>query len=221
MSQLKPLLCIFAHPDDEAFGPGGSIAKFVKKRDVYIICVTDGCKGSAENLDSDKDLSEVRKRELLESAKILGVKKVDFLNYTDGILCNNLYHEIAEKLIGLIKTYQPDTLLTFDSTGVSGHLDHIAVSLITSFVFKKLDNIKKLLYLCELEETLNQFGDYFVYTPPGRKLSEIDLTIDISETWKLKVKSMQAHKSQIKDAEKILKILSNKPKENYFRVLQK
>ena len=42
---MKPLVCIFAHPDDEAFGPGGTIAKFAKKRPVYLICATKGESG--------------------------------------------------------------------------------------------------------------------------------------------------------------------------------
>jgi len=42
---MKPLVCIFAHPDDEAFGPGGTIAKFAKQRPVYLICATKGESG--------------------------------------------------------------------------------------------------------------------------------------------------------------------------------
>lgn len=36
------LVCVFAHPDDEAFGPGGTIAKFSKTHAVYILCITRG-----------------------------------------------------------------------------------------------------------------------------------------------------------------------------------
>ena len=54
---MAPLVCIFAHPDDEAFGPAGSIAKFASERDVYIICVTNG--------DADDKLTGKLKNELL------------------------------------------------------------------------------------------------------------------------------------------------------------
>jgi N-acetylglucosamine malate deacetylase 2 len=217
---MKPLVCVFAHPDDEAFGPAGTIAKFAKDRDVYLICVTSGNKGQ-NALKTEQPISLIREHELLESAQILGIKTVEFLDYDDGSLNNNLYHEVALKLTEKLQKYQPDTLLTYDLTGISGHLDHIAVSLITSFVFKKLDFIKELMYFCELDKVLNQMGDYFIFTPPGRKRSEIDLTIDITETWEQKVKAMRAHQSQKEDVEKVLQVLEKNPKENYFKVLNK
>lgn len=130
---MKSLVCVFAHPDDEAMGPGGTIAKFAAERDVYLICVTNG---NASDGSKSEELAKVRREELIKSAVILGVKSVDFLEYNDGELNNNLYHEIVEKIEEKVREYDPDTLLTFDINGVTGHLDHIAVSLITSFVFK-------------------------------------------------------------------------------------
>src|SRR3990167_7504777 len=70
---LKPLLCVFAHPDDEAFGPAGSIAYFAAQRDVYIICVTSGDAAIVKDKDS---LAKIREKELLKSAEILDLKGV-------------------------------------------------------------------------------------------------------------------------------------------------
>src|SRR5688500_16556268 len=97
---MSPLVCIFAHPDDEAFGPAGSIAKFASERDVYIICVTNG--DADDGLTGKKDYAEtlgkIRRKELELSAEVLGVKKVFYLEFKDGTLSNNLYHQIADKI---------------------------------------------------------------------------------------------------------------------------
>ncbi|HKY69604.1 MAG TPA: PIG-L deacetylase family protein, partial [Gammaproteobacteria bacterium] len=128
---MKRLVCVFAHPDDEAMGPGGTIAKLAQEAEVYLICATAGNAG--DSADS-KALGKLRQEELRAAAKILGVKKVDFLGFDDGQLCNNLYHNLANKIEERVSDYQPETLLTFELNGVTGHLDHIAVSLATSFV---------------------------------------------------------------------------------------
>lgn len=213
---MKPLVCIFAHPDDEAFGPAGSIAKFAKEREVYLICVTDGNAGNNSHNGSKKSLGEIRKEELEQSAKILGIKKTYFLNYPDGTLSNNSYHEIAEKIEVILNEIKPDTILTFEPQGISGHIDHITVSLVSTFVFQKLEFIKNLLYYAETFEMMKEIPSYFIYVPPGYKKEDIDLTIDITNFWETKLKAMQSHKSQKEDYEFVLKILQKFPKEEHF-----
>src|SRR3989344_3283405 len=117
---MKKIVCIFAHPDDESFGPSGTIAKLSKENDVYIICATDGDAG--ENQNKYKDLGKVRTEEARKSAKVLGVKKVFFLGHKDGTLSNSLYHLLAEKVQGILDDIRPDTLITFEPRGVSGHI---------------------------------------------------------------------------------------------------
>src|SRR5215469_5790453 len=95
---MKPVVGIFAHPDDEAFGPSGTLAKFAKEgRDVYIICVTRGDAGENHS-DDTHALKDIREDELEASAKDLGVKDVIFFDFKDGTLSNNVYHEVAQKL---------------------------------------------------------------------------------------------------------------------------
>src|SRR5436190_10457992 len=95
----KKIVCIFAHPDDEAFGPAGTIAQLARESEVQIICVTDGNSPGTKI----KNLDKVRKSELEESARILGVKKIHFLGEADGSLCNGTYHEVGKKIEKILK----------------------------------------------------------------------------------------------------------------------
>lgn len=205
---------IFAHPDDEAFGPSGTLAKLSKNHDVYLICVTDG--------NSGKNLKDIRKNELFKSAKILGIKEVFFLNFKDGELNNNLYHKLAQEIEKYLEKLRPETVITFKPRGISGHIDHVAVSLVTTFVFMKLQFIKKLLYFCIDKAQRNFEGDdYFIYFPPGYDRKNIDMTVDISDEWEQKVQAINAHQSQAKDGDFILSMLSKFPKEECFLELKK
>lgn len=218
---MRPLFAVFAHPDDEAFGPAGTLALEAKRRDVYLICVTNGDAGKNSSR-SKKNLSEIRKKELINSAKILGIKEVFCLNYEDGSLCNNFYHEISERIESKLKKIQPETVITFEPRGVSGHIDHITVSMVTTFIFQKLKFIKTLLYYCIDERERNEFrNDYYIYFPEGYKKDNIDKTVDISSVWNTKISAMIAHESQKHDANIILPAIEKLPKYEYFLVKKK
>ncbi len=223
----KKLLAVFAHPDDEAFGPAGTLAKYAREGiEVHLLCVTRGEAGD-NNIKNQKSkikdtnkkikLEHIREKELLDSAKILGIKKVEFLDFIDGTLSNAVYHQVANKIIKKINDFKPQIVLTVERRGVSGHLDHIATSMITTYAYKKTKIARKLYYNCIPKELRNLMSDdYFVYFPEGYKQSEITTRIDYSCCWKEKVDSMMAHKSQIKDAKILIKRFAHFPKIDHF-----
>ncbi len=215
----KTIVGIFAHPDDETFGTGGTLAKLAKTHDVYLLCATKGEVG--QNFLKKGKLDDLREKELRNAARILGVKKVYFLGFTDGTLSNNLYHELAKKITVRLKKLKPDTIITFEPRGVSGHIDHITVSMVTSFVFWKLPFIKNLWQACRPYSKERQRQDYFVYFPEGYKKSEIGKVVDIKDVWDTKIKAMMQHKSQIGDVKRILELQKQMPKEEYFLVTKK
>lgn len=212
----KVVVCVFAHPDDEAFGPSGTLAKLARDCEVYLLCATRGEVGG-----NHERLGKVRTKELLKSAKILGIKKVYFLGFVDGTLSNAIYHQLADKIEKRLKQLRPETIMTFEPRGISGHIDHVVVSMATTYVFYKSPTIHKLLYYCISEDERKLIKDYFIYFPPGYRRSEIDEVIDISDVWDIKLAAMKAHHSQRADAQKILKILKKLPKEEHFLVLLK
>lgn len=212
----KSVVCVFAHPDDEAFGPSGTIYKLSKKYDVYLLCATKGEVGK-DSSGNGKVLSDKRTEELRRSAKILGIKKVYFLGFVDGQLSNSNYHKLASKIESYVKKIKPEIILTQELRGISGHIDHIVVSSTTSFVFQRNKFIKELWYVVMPENHAKIFGkDYFVFWPPGYKKDEINKVMDISDVWKTKIEAMIQHESQRHDFERIIKIRENLPKEEYF-----
>lgn len=215
----KVIVGIFAHPDDEAFGPGGTLAKFAKENDVYIICATSGESASGTY---DESLGKQRQEELQRSAHDLGVKKVFFLGYKDGTLCNNIYQEVSQEVKKILLELKPDILLTYETHGVSGHIDHIFMSMVTHFLFPQIPSATKLMQHAMLYERSQLMrGKYFIYFPEGYKREEIDEVVDISDVWETKVKAMQEHQSQIGDITRILEQTKNFPKEEYFLVEEK
>lgn len=216
MVEIQKLVCIFAHPDDEAFGPSGTILNYARKIPVELICVTSG------DYPRDEEKGRMREAELINSSQILGIKKVHFLRFHDGELCNNNYHSISDKIKEILDEVKPDTIMTFDQNGVSGHLDHIAVSMISTYLYERLKYIKQIMYFCNASGVKKLMGKkYFVYFPPGVDEESTDLVVDVSKVWKTKLNAMKAHISQVKDYTMLIALFKRYLKKEYFKVLVK
>ncbi len=217
----KTVFCVIAHPDDEAFGPSGTLALLAKTEDVHVICVTDGAADPRFHPEGGKGLAAVRAAELKASAHALGITKVHFLHFRDGTLNNNLYHEVADRLSALVKRYSPSLLITTELRGVSGHLDHVAVAMITSYVWREHTDIDAIWYHVTRKETSDDMQDYFVYFPPGFLRDEVDMIVDITAVFTAKLAAANCHTSQMKDVERTVRRWMNQPKEEWFLVLKR
>ena len=213
---MKTIVALFAHPDDEAFGPAGTLATLAKDNNVYILCATKGEAGGNHGDNQEDAIGNIRAQELRESAAILGVKEVRFLDFADGTLCNNVYHKLADVIKMHLDELKPTTLLTYEPRGISGHIDHIVMSMVTSYLFERLDYVTKLMYYCMHEDRRKTMGSYFIYVPPGYKDSEINEIYDVKPVWDQKLAAMRKHHSQKKDCERILEQSKNLPKKEYF-----
>lgn len=200
------LLFIFAHPDDDAFGPSGSLAKLAKTHDVYFLCATKGEGGENDLHNKTTPLASLRSAEVIASCKAVGGKGVHFLGFIDGTLCNGLYHQIADAVQTYVDLYQPTILMSWEPRGITGHIDHIVMSMVTHFVYHRSPCVKKLMLFCKSESQTRDFmNDYFIYRPPGYPRADIDEVIEVSGEWETKIKAMQCHKTQIGDMQKVLK----------------
>jgi len=216
---MKKILAVFAHPDDETFGPGATLAKYAALgATIHVVTATRGEAGENHlKVKIDVPLGVIRERELHAADKILGVSQNDFLGFIDGTLRQELYFDIAKKLITKIETFRPDVILTSELHGVSGHLDHVAMSFITTYAYLKTNIAKKLYYFCLPEKnTLLRDQKYFIYFPEGYPESKITTRIDVDKYWPTKIQAMLEYKSQMKDVERLKKSLIKAPKIDNF-----
>jgi len=151
----KAILAVLAHPDDESFGTGGTLALYSRKGyDTYYVCATRGEVGTVdeEHLSGFKDIAELRTDELSRAAKVLGLKGVYFLGYRDSGMpgsednrhpnaqINHSIDEVAGKVVKYIRELKPDIVLTFDPIGGYKHPDHIHIHKATVLAFEKADD---------------------------------------------------------------------------------
>ena len=217
----KTVFCVIAHPDDEAFGPSGTLAILAKTDDVHVICVTNGASDPRFHPKGGKSLAIVRTEELKASAHALGITEVHMLDFQDGTLNNNQYHEVEAALQKLVDIYKPSLLITTELRGVSGHLDHVAVAMVTSFIYRKNESIDAIWYNCVSREVSDSMSDYFVYFPPGFLREQVDMIVDISGVFTQKVAAAMCHKSQKKDSDRVVARWMEAPKEEWFFVTKR
>lgn len=142
MERPPTLMGIFAHPDDEVLGCGGTLAQLAKGGvRISLVCATRGEAGeiASPDLATADTLGTVREQEMLCSAEALGVEEVHFLGYRDSGMAgtpenkhpeafiNAPAGEVISRLVALIRRQQPDVVLTFEPFGGYGHPDHIAI----------------------------------------------------------------------------------------------
>lgn len=136
------ILACFAHPDDETFGCGGTLARCAGEgRRVDLACATRGEVGEISDpaLATKETLAQVREQELRCACRELGVHGLHLLGYRDSgmagtpenghpqALCNASASEVVGQLVALIRTLRPVVVLTFDPHGGYGHPDHVAI----------------------------------------------------------------------------------------------
>lgn len=133
--QRKPgLMGIWAHPDDEAFGSAGTMARATMSgHPVAIVCATRGEEGEIADaaLATPENLGEVRERELRNACAAVGVTDVSFLGYRDGHLSEADPEEAIERIVGHLRRFRPDVVVTFAANGGYGHVDHMAIHRLT------------------------------------------------------------------------------------------
>lgn len=150
MVEKKVILAVLAHPDDETFGMGGTLAFYASQGvEVDLVCATRGEVGDVPDgmMENFKSVAELREHELMQAAGYLGLTHVDFLGYRDSgmpgspdnrhplALAAAPIEEVAGKVAYYIRKYRPQVVLTFDPIGGYRHPDHIAIQQATVKAF--------------------------------------------------------------------------------------
>jgi len=140
IKEKRTLLSVLAHPDDESFGMGGTLAMYAEDgTDVHLICATRGEAGEVapEFLEGQTSIAHLREMELRCAVDKLGITEVQLLDYRDSgmsgsadnsnpeALINVPQDQVAKEIAEYIRQIKPQVILTFDPIGGYRHPDHI------------------------------------------------------------------------------------------------
>ena len=189
------LMVISPHPDDCEFGIAGTVARLTKegKQVVYVIC-TNGNKGTGDRSLTPEKLAEIREKEQLAAAKVLGVKETVFLKYPDQGLED--CHEFRRDLVRVIRKYKPFAVATSDPyRKYMWHRDHrIAGTVTADAVFPYSRD--HLAYPELLDEGLepHKVREMWFWGSDDPNFKQ-----DITDTMDIKLDALKCHQSQVGD----------------------
>ncbi len=204
----KPLiLAVFAHPDDESFLVGGTLAHYAANGvEVQLLCLTHGEQGYNERASSEErqQLPKTRQRELEQCCEVLGIKLLSVLDLPDGGLSEISLSKLAQPIARAIWQLKPEIIITFGADGLTGHPDHITVHQATTLAFEVVAEVGTALFYAGLsEKSVGQLSN-----PPEGSLGSLplrltgvprinlDTAINISHTSHLKWSALECHQSQ-------------------------
>lgn len=224
----KVIFGIFAHPDDEAFGPAGSLLMEKEAgNEVHLLCATAGESGM--NPDEHPNIAEIRIDEWKKAGALIGADSMHQLGYRDGTLQNSHFHAIAERITEIVTeiTRNRDDIeiefMSIDLNGITGHMDHICIARIACYVYctmhEKDSRVGKMRLACVPREYFPEANCNWLYMDAGRTPEEIGETVDASRHLPRIRQIVRAHHSQRHDGESHLSQLGDTIAINHFIVL--
>jgi LmbE family N-acetylglucosaminyl deacetylase len=219
-------MAIFAHPDDEAFGTGGTLTKYATEGyDVYLVTATRGEAGQIiePDLATTANLPYVREQELRCACETYGIPPPRFLDYVDGQLPIVHQGQAVGKLVRIIRELCPQVVITFGPDGIYGHYDHIAVHRWATIAVNlaadhdcfpnqltgtcQPHQVSKVYFRALPEEQVATMGegdkpaavmmDGVPFYFFGRRHDEITTAIDVSDYAEAKLRGIRCHATQI------------------------
>jgi LmbE family N-acetylglucosaminyl deacetylase len=200
------LLCVTAHPDDEAGGFGGTLLHYARKGvETHVLCLTPGQaasnRGGARN---DDELAALRRKEFAASAKILNISHGDVLDYPDGRLYRMDFYTVVEDLTRRMRGIRPHVVITMGPDGsVTAHPDHSMVSLFATMAFHWAGRSNRfpeqLKQGLDAHQAQKLYYTSATFTFPDRQpvsLPPITATIEASEFLEAKIAAFKTHTTQ-------------------------
>lgn len=197
MTSASLLLAVFAHPDDETFRCGGTLALLTQHGvGVQILTATRGQAGSRGNppLCSPEELPAMRENELRCACFALGIQPPILLDYQDGQLAAADPEQLTAQILQVVKEIRPQVLLTFGADGLSGHPDHIAIGFAAAEAFRRADDVSALYTLAVPRSLAKSLGMKQIRSVPDEAIT---LTVDVLSVWEAKMKAIRCHRTQM------------------------
>jgi LmbE family N-acetylglucosaminyl deacetylase len=223
------MMAILAHPDDEALGNGGTLARYAAEGvDVTLVTATRGQRGwfgePSENPGLHA-LGQLREAELRDAATEIGIREVVLLDYVDGELDQADGEQVICELVAHIRRVRPQVVLTFGLDGLYGHPDHMAISQFTSAAIVRAADpryghrctargphaVSKLYYMAMSAERAQAydeaFGNISMQIDGDERLVQISpdwlvsTRIGAGDCWRTAWRAVKCHRSQLPNFE--------------------
>ena len=200
------LMCITAHPDDEAGAFGGSLRTYADRgAETSVVCLTPGQAGSHRGeAANDRELAALRKQEFAASCAILRVARPVIFDYADGQLYRQDLNRVVYELVSQIRQFRPHILVTFGADGgVTGHVDHAMAGVFATLAFQGAGMSNR--YTDQLGSGLKPHRTqklYYItanFVLPGRQpvtFAPASAVIEIKPALEAKVSAFKAHTTQ-------------------------
>jgi LmbE family N-acetylglucosaminyl deacetylase len=213
---MRRLLCVTAHPDDEAGAFGGALLLYGERGvETSVICMTAGTaarnRGTAR---TNEELAALRRAEFAASLKVLHVAHGEVLDYPDGGLDRVNLYEAVRDLVLRIRRIRPHVMLTFGPDGgLTGHIDHAMAGVCATLAFEWAGRPDR--YQEQLEQGLTPHRTQKLYyhtadfqLPDRQPISQptvtARITIDEKQSGK-KTQAFQQHTTQTPLFERVRK----------------
>jgi LmbE family N-acetylglucosaminyl deacetylase len=200
------LLCVTAHPDDEAGSFGGTLLRYQERGvQTFVTCLTPGQAASNRGgAKDDAELMAMRRREFAAACGLLRVTQGEVLDYRDGKLDREDFVAVAGHLTRRIRELRPQVVMTYGTEGAAtAHTDHGMASLFTTAAFQWAGRTNR--FPEQLEGGLEPYRPQKLYyatvlfTIPERQpvaLAPVTTVIDVGAHLETKIKAFAAHTSQ-------------------------
>ncbi|HWC33001.1 MAG TPA: PIG-L deacetylase family protein, partial [Actinomycetota bacterium] len=214
------LAAVFAHPDDDAWTIGGTLAMHARELDPTIVLCTSGGNGPIwEPVATRETLAQVRESEQREWCAAIGIPnaRVEFFRYTDGDLATVGREELIGRLTSILEEVQPHVVVTVGPDGMTRHADHIRAGEAGGEAFHRARSASdggsggfaRLYHVALRRSTLPEYyraarerhlplgDDETPLNPVGGPDDRVAGDVDVSRVYDVKVEAIARHRSQI------------------------
>lgn len=213
---MRRVACVFAHPDDDTYGVGGSLARHAgEEMALTVVLATSGDAGriADPSLATREELGPVREAEDAASWRALGLEPdLRFLRHPDGGL-----HALRDALVtgvrDVLREVEPDVVVTFGPDGITGHEDHVAIGAAATEAFhaereRGAPGLARLLHVAIADADLERLNQLLrerglepmdpaqPFMPRGVPDDTIGMRVDTSGVYERKVEALRSHKTQ-------------------------
>lgn len=195
--RLKTLLAVFAHPDDESFRPGGTLALLAARGlRVTLLTATRGEAGDCSDppLCRPEELPAVREGELRCACATLGIEPPRILDYRDGHLDEADSEQLTAHILEVAREVHPGVMVSFGQDGLSGHPDHVAIGRCAAEAFRQAEEVAALYTVAIPRSLAERLGMGRVRPVPDESIT---LAVDVSSAWETKLAAIRCHATQL------------------------